>query len=228
MDNYTKAEFLKVDSVTGKAIKGAELELTDAEGNVIDSWTSEVKAHRINRLPEGEYTLTELSPPAGYQGGGSVKCILENSDKVQTFKIENTKKVQITVEKVIYENEIVWAHGNPVFTFQVEGTDLDGKKQMYYDTVEFQKEDRASGTERRKKLTFTVPAGEYTVREMKTLRYELEKISEVKNGTVEKQEVHFDLKQNQSGNAAFFNRKVNDGQLTDTGFVRNTVIAQKD
>lgn len=228
VDNYTKAEFLKVDSVTGKAIKGAELELTDADGNVIDSWISAEKAHRINRLPEGEYTLTELAPPAGYQGGGVVKCILENNDKVQTFKIENTKKTQITVEKVLYENEIVWAHGNPIFTFQVEGTDLDGKKQMYFDTVEFRKEDRVSGTERRKRLTFTVPAGEYTVREIKTLRYELEKISEVKNGTVEGKEVYFDLKRNQSGNAAFYNKKVNDSQLTDTGFVRNTVIAQKD
>lgn len=39
--------------------------LTDAEGNVIDEWTSTTEEHSMN-LVDGEYILTEKAAPEGY------------------------------------------------------------------------------------------------------------------------------------------------------------------
>lgn len=50
----------KTDLVTGEELPGAELEVTDKEGNVIDKWTSTKEPHHVTGLEEGkEYTLTE-------------------------------------------------------------------------------------------------------------------------------------------------------------------------
>ena len=75
--------------------------------------------------------------------------------------------------------------------------------------------------------TIWVPAGKYRVRERKTLRYQLEKIDQVVNGKQDGQEVEFSLTENQNGSAVFTNKKVNDSLLTDTAFVRNTVIVKE-
>ena len=38
---------------------------------------------------------------------------------------------KVTVVKQIKEDEITWAHGNPVFRFKVSGTDVKGKTHTY-------------------------------------------------------------------------------------------------
>ena len=116
---YKKAEFLKTDRATGKAVAGAVLQLCDANGKVIDTWTSELTAHRINRLEAGEYVLSELRAPSGYKKGQPVNCIVKSLSEVQKFSISDVKLVTITVDKVLHGIEIVWAQGNPVFTFTV-------------------------------------------------------------------------------------------------------------
>ena len=224
---YIKADFLKVDKATGDAVAGALLQLTDEKGTVIDTWTSEKTAHRINRLRSGTYTLTELKAPEGYQKGAPIKCVVQERSAVQKFRLKDVKMVLIKVKKVLHGKEIVWAHGNPTFTFQVEGVDLDGKKWVLFDTVEFTQEDDNPEADIQKEVLFTVPAGTYTVCEQKTFRYELEKIESVRNGTVKEQKVEFDLTNNQNGMTAFVNKKINDSYLTHTSFVRNTVIKEK-
>ena len=138
---YTKAEFLKTDKATGKAVSGATLQLADASGNVMDTWISEEKPHRINRLPEGEYILTELEAPEGYKKGKPVTCEIKSEAKTQSFLITDVKLVTVTVEKVLHREEIVWAQGNPVFTFCLNGMDLDVESHTFYDTVEFTREE---------------------------------------------------------------------------------------
>ena len=39
-NRYIKAEFLKTDKVTGEAVAGAVMHLTDKSGKGIDTWTS--------------------------------------------------------------------------------------------------------------------------------------------------------------------------------------------
>ena len=55
--------------MTGEAVAGAVMQLTDKSGKVIDTWTSGKTAHRINKLPAGEYVLTEITAPSGYKKG---------------------------------------------------------------------------------------------------------------------------------------------------------------
>lgn len=56
-------EIAAVDD-SGDPIDGVALQLKDADGNVVESWTAD--GEQILLLPEGEYTLEGLSAPDGY------------------------------------------------------------------------------------------------------------------------------------------------------------------
>lgn len=62
-------EFSKVDIASNEELPGAELTVTDKKtGEVIDSWVSTDKPHKIRYLVEGkEYVLTESTAPSGYE-----------------------------------------------------------------------------------------------------------------------------------------------------------------
>lgn len=40
--------------IGGKEIEGAELQVVDEDGNIIDKWTSTKEAHVVNGLEEGK------------------------------------------------------------------------------------------------------------------------------------------------------------------------------
>ena len=65
----TTFEFSKQDITSSAEIAGAKLEVTDKNGNVIDSWTSAAgEKHVIKYLVAGEtYTLKETLAPYGYK-----------------------------------------------------------------------------------------------------------------------------------------------------------------
>lgn len=67
-DRPTKAEILKIDSVSGKTLSGAHLQIRDLEGRPVEDWISSENPHRITgRLKAGQtYCLWELQPPEGY------------------------------------------------------------------------------------------------------------------------------------------------------------------
>ena len=67
LDDVIKMEISKVDITTNKELPGAELILTNKDGKVVEHWTSTDKPHYIEKLPAGEYTLTEVTAPAGYE-----------------------------------------------------------------------------------------------------------------------------------------------------------------
>ena len=54
-------EISKKDITNDEELPGAELTITDSEGNEVEKWTSTDEPHRF-QLPEGEYTLTEERP----------------------------------------------------------------------------------------------------------------------------------------------------------------------
>lgn len=61
-------EIVKTDLVTGEEIEGAELQVVDEEGNIIDEWTSTKEAHKVPGLEEGKkYKLIEKTAPYGYE-----------------------------------------------------------------------------------------------------------------------------------------------------------------
>lgn len=62
----------KQDLTTKEEIEGAKLRVTDAAGNIIDSWVSGTSAHVMTGLPDGTYTLTEIMAPQGYDRAESI------------------------------------------------------------------------------------------------------------------------------------------------------------
>ncbi|MBO4538621.1 MAG: hypothetical protein J5694_07165, partial [Erysipelotrichaceae bacterium] len=61
---------LKVD-VDGNPVEGADLQLLDADGEVIEEWTSTNEA-KVVSLPAGNYTLHEDHAPEGYKDADDV------------------------------------------------------------------------------------------------------------------------------------------------------------
>lgn len=74
----------KTDLVTGEELPGAELIVTDKDGNEIDRWISTDVPHQVIGLEEGkEYLLTEITSPYGYEIAESI-----------TFKVTEDKETQ--------------------------------------------------------------------------------------------------------------------------------------
>ena len=79
----------KKDLVTGEELPGAELTITDTEGNIIDKWISTTELHHVSGLEEGkEYVLTETTCPYGFEQAESI-----------TFKVSEDKETQIVEMK---------------------------------------------------------------------------------------------------------------------------------
>ncbi len=222
------ASFAKKDKATGEYVAGAKLKLTDQNGKTVDTWISEKKPHTINRIAAGVYTLEEISAPDGYKKADPIEVMIRPVSTVQSFEILNIKYVSITLTKSVLTQEIVWKHGNPVFTFCVEGKDLDGDYHIYYDTVEFTQDGSTTAETMENTAVFRVPAGNYTAYEMNVIRYRLWKIDGVSNGSVSGPAVIFGLAKNQNGAAVFHNRKTSDDGLSDTAFLRNTIINENE
>lgn len=86
-----KVEITKKDLVTGDELPGAELEVKDNEGNIVDKWTSTITPHVVKGLEEGkEYTLTETTCPYGYEQAESI--VFTVSQDKATQKIEMLDK----------------------------------------------------------------------------------------------------------------------------------------
>lgn len=82
-DDVTKVEVSKQDITDKKELPGAELEIRDSEGNLIDKWTSTNDPHYIEKLPIGEYTLTEITAPKGYEVAEVVKFSVLDTGEIQ-------------------------------------------------------------------------------------------------------------------------------------------------
>lgn len=81
----------KIDVTSGQELAGAELTITDENGNVVDSWTSTDTAHYANGLIEGhKYTLTEKTAPYGYEIANSIVFVVTSDKAVQTVVMNDS------------------------------------------------------------------------------------------------------------------------------------------
>lgn len=80
-------EVTKTDFINSEEIEGAELEVIDEKGKVVDKWTSNKKAHKIKGLQEGKtYKLIEKIAPYGYEIANEIE--FKVSSEKETQKIE--------------------------------------------------------------------------------------------------------------------------------------------
>lgn len=80
----------KTDLVTGEELPGAELIVTDKDGNEVDRWTSTDTPHQVTGLEEGkEYTLTEITCPYGYEQAESITFKVSTDKATQTIEMKD-------------------------------------------------------------------------------------------------------------------------------------------
>ena len=95
-DDVIKVEISKVDITTNKELPGAELIITNKDGKEIDRWVSTDKPHYIEKLPAGEYTLTEITAPDGYDIAESIRFTVLPTGEVQTVVMKDARTPERT------------------------------------------------------------------------------------------------------------------------------------
>ena len=147
-DDTIKAEFSKKDLTTMDELPGAELTITDKDGKEIDRWVSTDKPHYIEKLPAGEYTLTEVKAPDGYAFAESVPFTVLPTGEVQQFEmLDDVIKVEISKKDLTTMEELPGA--------ELTITDKDGKE-----IDRWVSSDKPHYIEK-------LPAGDYTLTEVK-------------------------------------------------------------
>lgn len=96
-DDFTKVEISKTDITGEKELPGAKLTILDKDGKVVETWTSEEKAHYIERLPVGKYTLREESAPKGYLVAEDIEFEVKETAEIQ--KVVMKDKAEETPDK---------------------------------------------------------------------------------------------------------------------------------
>ena len=146
-DDTIKAEFSKKDLTTMEELPGAELTITDKDGKEIERWVSTDKPHYIEKLPAGDYTLTEVKAPDGYAFAESVPFTVLPTGEVQQFEmLDDVIKVEISKKDLTTMEELPGA--------ELTITDKDGKEIERWVST-----DKPHYIEK-------LPAGDYTLTEI--------------------------------------------------------------
>ena len=100
----------KKDITGSDEIKGAKMQVTDMNGQVIDTWTSGEKPHSIKGLTEGhDYILTEITAPDGYVKAESIKFTVSKDKKNETVVMKD-KQVKISKTDLTGKKELKGAY----------------------------------------------------------------------------------------------------------------------
>lgn len=187
---------------------------------------------RYDTTNEGKFRLIEIQPPEGYEGNWKKDInILEEDFQDTVLEAENTLVRlpcgEITVTKKIREQDIIWAHGNPVFRFEISGTDQKGMFHRYEDYVEFQDRnyERQGGYAILSYTFHGIPLGNYSIHEKETLRYSFQGIiAETSNVEITGREAKVFLdRENRAAAVTFLNQKIRYDGYSHTDVIRNTI-----
>ena len=87
----TTVDISKQDITNSKELPGAKLEIRDADGNLVEGWTSGKVPHTVRGLElEKEYTLMEKRAPDGYTEAESIvfKLVQEGTEQVNDVYVK--------------------------------------------------------------------------------------------------------------------------------------------
>ena len=95
-------EVTKIDLTNGEEVEGAELVVTDEDGNIIDEWISTKEPHKVTGLEEGKtYILTEKTAPYGYEVTESITFTVSTDKETQIVEMKDMPILKsVRVEKV--------------------------------------------------------------------------------------------------------------------------------
>lgn len=95
-------EVIKTDVVSGEEIEGAELIVTDENGNEIDRWISSKEPHHVKGLEEGKkYFLEEKTCPYGYEIAEKQEFVVSLDKETQRIEMKDMPILKsVQVEKI--------------------------------------------------------------------------------------------------------------------------------
>lgn len=247
-------EIKKVEKGTGQPIKGIKFHVWGDNGYDAEVTTNENGICSITDLLPGNYQYQEVNAEEyGYVVNKTIYSFSVDttgnvSGQIQSsqtqYVIENLKYCDLTITKKIKKDEIVWAHGEPTFLFEVTGQDLNGKSHTYSGFVTFTEDNLPmEDSEGWVALSYTfsnIPMGTYSVIEESVNRYLLFEISSPDgNVTINKKsepvyesgknssdfyDVSVNLVQKPNGtNITFKNEKKRYDDYGDTTFAENVI-----
>ena len=88
-DDITKVKISKVDITTNEELPGAELVIKDTDGIEIERWISTSEPHYVEKIPAGDYVLTEITAPNGYKIAESINFAVLPTGEVQTVVMKD-------------------------------------------------------------------------------------------------------------------------------------------
>jgi len=103
-------EITKDDITNNKELPGAELELKNDNGDMVEEWVSTDEAHVITGLAAGTYTLTEITAPDGYAIAESITFAISDSLEVEQIVMHDEP---LTEGKIDDKSESTISASNP-------------------------------------------------------------------------------------------------------------------
>ena len=91
-DDITKVQISKKDLTTNEELPGAELVIKDKDGTEIDRWISTNEPHYVEKMPAGDYTLTEITAPNGYKVAESIDFTVLPTGEIQTVVMKDARE----------------------------------------------------------------------------------------------------------------------------------------
>ena len=76
--------------IYGNELVGAEMQLENSDGEIVEKWTSDGTNHVVTELPAGGYTLKEIAAPDGYVIATDIKFTVDVYSKVTVENVDAT------------------------------------------------------------------------------------------------------------------------------------------
>ena len=94
--NVIQVEIQKVDASTDQPLAGAKLAVLDEDGNVVEEWISQEKAHKVDGAEIRKvYTLKEIEAPEGYEQAQDITFTVLDTPQIQTIVMKDEPEPQI-------------------------------------------------------------------------------------------------------------------------------------
>ena len=196
--------------------------LTSAVNGTIDE--------TVTRIERGGSRTIHFTPNEGYYlksltvDGTAVPVIL-GLDSYTFSNITGNHEIQavfaknpvITVTKQIDRSTVVWAKGDPVFTYKISGKDYLGISRTYYRMIAFEEGDGLDT----KSMTVKIPAGEWTVTELETNDWGLTSVTAGASCKVQGTAGILDTRNSDTAGVTFSNEVTDYSNYTHNGYQVN-------
>ncbi len=136
-DERTKVYISKADITTDKEVVGATIVIKNSEGEVVDEWVSDGEDHYIERLPIGDYTLTETQAPNadGYVVTADIKFTIEDDGHINyVYMPDNYTRLKITKSDIVTGERVIGAELE-IISLNEEAITYEGETYEYEEVI---------------------------------------------------------------------------------------------